>query len=72
MNFVEALEEGKWNQKCIHGYLIPGHSVYCHSENPKAPRKCYHTWYNGRDAVGHQDEDCEFYEPNPDYKEERP
>ncbi len=64
-NFVEELEEGKWNQKCKHGHLIPYHSVYCHSDNPEAPRKCHHTWFFGSDAKGYQDEDCPFFEPNP-------
>jgi hypothetical protein len=63
-NFVELLEEGEFNQKCKFGNLIPGHSVYCHSEDPDAPRKCHHTWFYGEDAKGMQDEDCQFYEPN--------
>jgi hypothetical protein len=42
-NWVELLEEGLWNQRCKYGHLIPGHSVYCHSDNPNAPRKCHNT-----------------------------
>lgn len=64
INLVEMLEEGKRNQKCKHGHLIPGHSVYCHSKNPGAPRKCRHTWYWGVDEKGRQDEDCPYFEPN--------
>jgi hypothetical protein len=29
-NWIEALEDGEWNQRCKYGYLIPGHSVYIH------------------------------------------
>jgi hypothetical protein len=68
INFVEMLEEGKWNQKCIYGHLIPGHSVYCHSNSPGAPRKCHHTWFYGENEKGCQDEDCQFYKLNPKYK----
>jgi len=67
-NLVELMEEGKWNQKCVHGHLIPGHSVYCHSENPKAPRKCHHTWFFGNDVRDVQDEDYPYFELNPNFK----
>ena len=69
INLVEILEDGLCNQKCKYGYLIPGHSVYCHSDNPEAPRKCRHTWYYGKDDIGKQDQDCPFYEPNLNYNE---
>lgn len=69
INLVEMMEEGKWNQRCKFGHLIPGHSVYCHSENINAPRKCHRTWYFGKDEKGMQDENCPFYEPNPDFKD---
>lgn len=60
-NWVELLEEGIWNQKCKHGHLIPGHSVYCHSANPESPRKCHRTWFTGGET---KDEDCPYYEEN--------
>jgi hypothetical protein len=63
-NLVELLEDGLWNQKCKHGYLIPGHSVYCHSLCSDAPRKCHHSWFYGEDKKGSQDEDCPYFEAN--------
>ena len=61
VELMELIEEGSFNQSCAYGYLIPGHSVYCHSEHPNAPRKCRRTWYTGgRD----KDEDCPYFKPN--------
>jgi hypothetical protein len=67
-NIVEQIEEGRFNQKCKFGNLIDGHSVYCHCEHENAPRKCRHTWFYGEGEKGLQDEDCEFFQTNPNYK----
>ena len=69
INLVEMFadeSEQSCNQKCKFGNLVEGHAVYCHSENPDAPRKCRRTWYTGGKV---KDEDCEFYEPNPNFVE---
>ncbi len=69
INLVEMFadkSEQSCNQKCKFGNLVEGHAVYCHSENPDAPRKCRRTWYTGGEV---KDEDCEFYEPNPNFEE---
>lgn len=66
-NLVEMFAEESeqyFNQKCKFGNLVKGHAVYCHSENPNAPRKCTRTWYTGGQV---NDEDCQFYEPNPNF-----
>lgn len=71
INLVEMFtdeEEQSFNQKCKFGNLVDGHAVYCHSDNPNAPRKCRRTWYYGKNEKGMQDEDCPYYEPNPNYK----
>ena len=69
MEFVEMLaDESAFDQPCKFGNRVECHSVYCHSENKNSPRKCRHTWYWGKDAIGKQDKDCEFYEPNDNYK----
>jgi len=71
INWVESIaDESAFDQPCKFGNRVESHSVYCHSKNPKAPRKCRHTWYWGRKERGEQDEDCPFFEPNPNYKEE--
>lgn len=65
INLVEIFadeNEQSFNQSCKFGNLVEGHSVYCHSENPDAPRKCRRTWYTGGED---KDEDCPYYEPNP-------
>ena len=67
INLVEICKKGEWNQKCKFGYLILGHSVYCHNENPLAPRKCKRTWFWGENEKGLQDEDCPLFEINPNY-----
>jgi hypothetical protein len=68
MNLVELLadeDESFYDQPCKFGHRIECHSVYCQSENPKAPRKCRRTWYAGGTV---KDEDCEFFEKNEDYR----
>ena len=59
------------NQPCIYGELVEGHSVYCN--NDASPwRKCHHSWYYGREQSitdKRADEDCEFFSPNPNFKE---
>jgi len=68
-NLVEMFadeEEQSANQKCIFGNLVEGHAVYCHCEHEDAPIKCRRTWYTGGVEL---DEDCEFFELNPDFKE---
>lgn len=70
INLIELLipdDDMAFNQKCIYGNLVDDHAVYCHSENPDAPRKCRRTWYTGGEV---KDEDCPYYEPNPEYKEQ--
>jgi hypothetical protein len=68
MNIVEMLDDTScFNQKCKFGNLVEGHAVYCHSEHPRAPRKCRHTWYFGEkeaEKLKLRDEDCPYYEPN--------
>lgn len=67
-NLVELFAEDSdqsFNQKCKFGNLVEGHAVYCHSTNKNAPRKCRRTWYTGGVE---KDEDCPFYEPNPEFK----
>ena len=69
INLVEMFadeSEQSCSQKCKFGNLVEGHAVYCHSENPNAPRKCRRTWYTSGEV---KDEDCEFYEPNPNFVE---
>jgi hypothetical protein len=69
INLVEIFtdkSEQSCNQKCKFGNLVKGHAVYCHSENPDAPRKCRRTFYTNGEV---KDEDCEFYEPNPNFVE---
>lgn len=66
MNLVEEFaEESEFDQPCKFGNRVETHSVYCHSEDPKAPRKCRRTWYTGGEV---KDQDCPFL-PNPDFKE---
>ena len=68
LNLVEMVagnEKQSFNQKCKFGNLVTGHAVYCHSENENAPRKCRRTWYYGKDEKDYQDEDCPYYESNP-------
>lgn len=68
MNWVEELageDEQSFNQACKYGNLVDGHAVYCHCENPNAPRKCRRTWYTGGEE---KDEDCPFFEANPNFK----
>ena len=59
------------NQHCVYGELVEGHAVYCN--NKKSPyRKCRHSWYYGREESIIEkcaDEDCEYFEPNPNFKE---
>lgn len=67
MNLVEMLADESdqaFNQKCKFGNLVDGYAVYCH--NPNAPRKCRRSWYTEGQV---KDEDCEFYEPNPNFVE---
>jgi hypothetical protein len=72
INLVEMVsgeDESKWNQSCIHGHLIEGHSVYCHYDGDKfdPPRKCRKNWFWGASCEdGDFDEDCPGYERNPD------
>lgn len=69
MELVELIaEESAFDQPCRFGNRVEAHAVYCH--NPKSGlNKCRHTWYYGREAKGVQDEDCPFFEPNPNYVE---
>jgi len=70
-NIVELMtagenEGGGFNQLCMYGHLVEGHSVYCHNtEWLYSPRKCRRTWYTGGQR---RDEDCEGYKPNPNYR----
>ena len=69
-NFVElglGEDEMAFNQKCKHGNLVFGHAVYCHSQNPDAPRKCRRSWET-QGLI--KDEDCPFYEQNPNFKKD--
>jgi len=74
INLVEMCssdEESKWNQSCIYGHLIEGHSVYCHYDGKKfnTPRKCRRTWFTGGEPEHWDDpfdEDCPGYKRNPD------
>lgn len=71
MELVTEDEQQSFNQRCRFGNLIEGHAVYCHCENPESPRKCRQTWYFGEKAKGRQDEDCKFFEANPNYKKQK-
>ena len=68
-NIVELIDNsGKsgFNQSCRFGYLVEGHSVYCHNESWEgSPRKCDYTWSSGGQ---YKDEDCEGFEKNPKLK----
>ncbi len=66
-NLVELLddEEQEFDQPCKFGNRVGGHAVYCHSKNPKAPRKCRNSWYYGKE---HLDSECPFYQPNPNFR----
>ena len=70
INLVEMVEdpdECAFDQPCRFGHRVEGHAVYCHNESwAGAPRKCRRTWYTGGET---KDEDCEGYEPNPDYEQ---
>lgn len=57
---VEAIyggdDGGGFTQPCRFGFLVAGHSVYCHNDTwLYAPRKCRRTWYTGGEE---RDEDC--------------
>lgn len=62
---VELLDDSDgsgFNQPCRFGYLVEGHSVYCHNERwLYAPRKCRRTWYTNGER---RDEDCPGYLPH--------
>jgi hypothetical protein len=63
VNIVEILADDAsgFNQVCKYGYLVDGHSVYCHNDSwLYAPRKCRRTWYTGGET---KDEDCEGFSP---------
>lgn len=54
-----------FDQPCKFGNRVSG-SVYCHNDEwEDGPRKCRRTWYTGGEV---RDEDCEGFEPNPDYE----
>ena len=66
MNLVEMIaDESAFDQPCKFGNRVESHAVYCHSDNPEAPRKCRRTWYTGGEI---KDENCPFYYPNTNYK----
>jgi len=61
-NWNEMLEDECFDQSCKFGNRTDG-SVYCHSKDPKSPRKCRQSWYWGNEK-GKLDEDCVFFEKN--------
>ena len=70
LNEICSEEEGDelvYDQPCRHGRRCGSHAVYC--QHKIGPTKCCHTWYWGRSMKSCQDEDCELFAPNPDYKE---
>ena len=68
-NIVEMLadadEEQAFDQPCIYGNRLGGHSVYCHHPDGIA-RKCYYRWET--DLKAYERNECGGYKPNPDYK----
>ena len=65
-------EDVQQDQPCIYGVRVDGHAVYCN--HPEGPRKCRHSGYWGRAyslAFGMADENCELFEPNPNYHEDK-
>jgi len=62
-----------FDQPCVFGYRVEGHSVYCDSKN-SVYRKCHHSWYYGRSTSiidKCADENCKYFKPNPDYQEDK-
>jgi len=73
VNLVELMwgdEPGSgFNQRCKYGYLVAGHSVYCHNDEwENSPRKCRRSWYYGGTEPEYTDENCPGYKPNPEYQ----
>ena len=68
-NIVELMTAGNdecaFDQPCKYGHRVESHAVYCHNDGwVEGPRKCRRTWYTGGEV---KDEDCEGFEPNPEY-----
>lgn len=59
MNLVELIAENQnYDQSCKFANNCDGHSIYCHSENKEAPRKCLYR-LNTENM-----KDCKFFEEN--------
>jgi hypothetical protein len=58
-------EECAFDQPCVHGHRVGGHSVYCHHPEGVA-RKCFYRW--STDISEYEQNECGGYSPNPDYK----
>jgi len=69
-NIVEAMadddedEEQAFDQPCVYGNRLGGHSVYCHHPDGIA-RKCIYRWCT---QAEHEANECGGYTSNPNYK----
>jgi len=72
-NIVPMVTGVELDQPCLYGERCETHAVYCN--NPDSDyRKCHHSWYYGRVASildKTNDETCEWFKPNPDFKEDK-
>jgi hypothetical protein len=62
LNLVELISDDEEMEQspCKHGNIVTGHACYCHSEAPKAPRKCP-IWRMGNEW---NITNCQFFEPS--------
>lgn len=67
INLVEFLADPSdcaFDQPCIHGHRVEGHSVYCHHPAGVA-RKCIYRFSGVR--ADYEQNECGGFEPNPHY-----
>ena len=68
-NMVEAMfgadEDCAFDQPCVHGHRVGGHSVYCHHPDGIA-RKCYYRFET--DVSKYEENECGGYAPNSNFK----